>query len=593
GETKTVRLRLSNIENIPEPFSSDFNIVFEAREKEMEEFYESVCPFEMTEELKNIQRQAFSGMLWSKQFYYYVVEQWLEGDPVGPVPPVERKSGRNRDWVHLHNQDVISMPDKWEYPWFASWDLAFHAIPLSMIDPDFAKRQLYMLTREYYMHPNGQIPAYEWAFGDVNPPVIAWAAWRVYKIEGKLYGNKDVEFLKRMFNKLLIYFTWWVNRKDTFGNNIFEGGFLGLDNISMFDRSNPGIQDCIIEQSDGTAWMGMYCLNMIKIAEELSRTESMYQEWAAKFLQHFFYISNAMNRIGGDEINLWDEDDKFYYDILHMPDRIVSLKVRSVVGIIPIFAVETIDIKPLLENSTDDASRSFMDLYGLSTELDWFLKNRPDLTKHMNISIEGADSEDAGNSKAVFLSFVDREKLKLILERLLDENEFLSPYGIRSLSKYHESNPVSIHINGKDYGMCYEPAESSSGMFGGNSNWRGPVWFPINYLIIESLQKFHYHFGDDFKVECPKGSGKMMNLWEVSLELSKRLISIFQKDAAQKGIRPVYGGSCKFQSDPAWKDNILFYEYFHGDNGAGIGASHQTGWTGLVAKLIRQYSEYK
>lgn len=587
GEAKTIRLRLSNIENMAEPFSADFNDVFKRREKEMEEFYDSVCPFEMTEELKKIQRQAFSGMLWNKQFYYYVIEQWLEGDPAGPVPPLERKRGRNHDWIHVYNQDIISMPDKWEYPWFASWDLAFHVIPISMIDPDFAKRQLYLLTREYYMHPNGQIPAYEWAFGDVNPPVIAWAAWRVYKIEGKLYGSKDTEFLKRMFNKLLLYFTWWVNRKDTFGNNIFEGGFLGLDNISLFDRSNPGIKDCIIEQSDGTAWMGMFCLNMIKIAEELSKIEGMYQEWAAKFLQHFFYISDAMNRIGGDAVNLWDEEDKFYYDMLHMPGKITSLKVRSVVGIIPIFAVETIDIKPLFEDAG-----SFMDLYSLRTELDWFMKNRPDLTQHMNITIEGENNEDAGNSKSVFLSFVDREKLRYILDRLLDENEFLSPYGIRSLSKFHENNPVNMHIDGIDYGVRYEPAESSSGMFGGNSNWRGPVWFPINYLIIESLQKFHYHYGDDFKVECPKGSGKMMNLWEVSLELSRRLISIFQKDAAQKGKRPAYGGSDKFQKDPDWNDYILFYEYFHGDNGAGIGASHQTGWTGLVAKLIRQYIEY-
>lgn len=587
GESKTIRLRLSNIENMAEPFGADFSSIFERREKEMEEFYDSVCPFEMSEDLKKIQRQAFSGMLWNKQFYYYVIEQWLEGDPAGPVPPVERKRGRNHDWIHVYNKDIISMPDKWEYPWFASWDLAFHAIPISMIDPDFAKRQLYLLTREYYMHPNGQIPAYEWAFGDVNPPVIAWAAWRVYKIEEKLYGSKDTEFLKRMFNKLLLYFTWWVNRKDTFGNNIFEGGFLGLDNISMFDRSNPGIKDCIIEQSDGTAWMGMFCLNMIKIAQELSKIEDMYQEWAAKFLQHFFYISDAMNRLGGDEVNLWDEDDKFYYDILHMPGKITSLKVRSVVGIIPIFAVETIDIKPF-----GGDARSFMDLYCLRTELDWFMNNRPDLINHMNITVEEEDNEDAGSSKSVFLSFVDREKLKHILDRLLDENEFLSPYGIRSLSKYHENNPVNMHIDGRDYGVRYEPAESSSGMFGGNSNWRGPVWFPINYLIIESLQKYHYHYGDDFKVECPKGSGKMMNLWEVSLELSRRLISIFQKDAAQNGKRPVYGGSDKFQKDPDWNDYILFYEYFHGDNGAGIGASHQTGWTGLVAKLIRQYVEY-
>jgi|LSQX01.2.fsa_nt_gb hypothetical protein len=591
GETRTIRLRLSKAEVMNEPFGTVFDDILKTRENEMNEFYDSVCPFEMSGELKSIQRQAFSGMLWNKQYYYYAVKQWIDGDPAGPAPPYDRISGRNFEWVHFYGHDIISMPDKWEYPWFASWDLAFHVLPLSMIDPDFAKRQLYLLTREYYMHPNGQIPAYEWAFNDVNPPVIAWAAWRVFKIEGKLYGSEDTEFLKRMFGKLLLYFTWWVNRKDTFGNNIFEGGFLGLDNISILDRSNPGIKDCVIEQSDGTAWMGMFCLNMIRIAAELSKIDNMYKEWAAKFLQHFFFISDAMNHVGAQGANLWNEDDNFYYDILHLPDRISSLNIRSIVGIIPIFAVETIDLEPLF-NKSDDSASGFMDVYNLRTELDWHLKNRPDLVHHRNITIEGVDNKDARNSKGIFLSFVDKNRLKLILERLLDENEFLSPYGIRSLSKYHESHPVSLSVNGREYGIRYEPAESSDGTYGGNSNWRGPVWFPINYLIVESLQKFHYHLGDDFKVECPRGSGKMMNLWEVSMELSRRLISIFQKEPDKNGKRPVYGDIDKFQTDEDWRDLILFYEYFHGDNGAGIGASHQTGWTGLVAKLIRQYLEH-
>lgn len=591
GETGTIRLRLSDKGSLSDPFDVSFDNTFKTRENEMNEFYDSVCPFEMTEELKSVQRQAFSGMLWTKQFYYYVVKQWLNGDPAYPPPPPERKHGRNSEWKHLYSKDILSMPDKWEYPWFAAWDLAFHTIPLCMIDPDLAKQQLHIFTREWYMHPNGQIPAYEWAFGDVNPPVIAWAAWRVYKIEGKMYERKDVDFLKLMFNKLLLYFTWWVNRKDTYGNNIFEGGFLGLDNISMFDRSQPGIPNVMIEQSDGTAWMGMYCLNMLRISSELSKIDSTYQEWSGKFLQHFFYIADATNHIGGEGVNLWDENDKFYYDILRLPGRVEALKVRSMVGLIPLFAVETIDLEELFNNSSPGI-KCFSKNQDLRTQLDWYMKNRPDLTRHENISIDVTEGEYDQDPKGVFLSFVDKNKLKQILERMLDENEFLSPYGIRSLSKYHENNPVSVNVYGKNYGIKYEPAESTTGMFGGNSNWRGPIWFPVNYLIIESLQKFHYYLGDDFKVECPKGSGKMMNLWEVSLELSRRLIEVFKKDP-DDGRRPVYGGTDKLQSDPWWRDLILFYEYFHGDNGAGIGASHQTGWTGLIAKLIQQYAEYK
>lgn len=589
GETKTIRLRLSDVKGMASPFGSDFEEVFRVRESEMNEFYDCVCPSDITEDLKNVQKQAFAGLLWSKQFYYYSVKQWLNGDPACPAPPEERKKGRNSEWMHVHCKDIISMPDKWEYPWFAAWDLAFHTIPLCLVDPDFAKQQLHLFTKEWYMHPNGQMPAYEWAFGDVNPPVTAWAAWEVYKTEEMLYGHKDTDFLKRMFNKLLLYFTWWVNRKDTYGNNIFEGGFLGLDNISMFDRSQPDIPDILIEQSDGTAWMGMYCLNMIRISYEISKSDPSYKEWGGKFLQHFFYIADAMNHIGGDGVNLWDEEDKFYYDIMRMPGRIERIKVRSMVGLIPLLAVETFDLEELLKDSTTDFSSS-ADHQDLKTQLNWYMKNRTDLTNHKNVFIKGLEGDYSSDSKGVFLSFVEKERLGQILEKMLDENEFLSPYGIRSLSKYHENNPVCINVHGKDYSMKYQPAESSTGMFGGNSNWRGPIWYPLNYMIIEALHEFYHYYGDSFKVECPTGSGKMMNMMEVSEELSKRLIRIFQKNQSMNGRRPVYGDTEKFQKDPSWRDLILFYEYFHGDNGAGIGASHQTGWTGLIAKLIGQNS---
>lgn len=584
GETKTIRLRLSDADNLATPFGNDFETVFQVRQREADEFYQSVCPFSISEDMRNVQRQAFAGMLWGKQYYKYIIQQWLDGDPGEPSPPPKREGGRNHDWTHLVNQDILSMPDTWEYPWFAAWDLAFHTISLALIDPDFAKRQLYLLMQEYYMHPNGQIPAYEWAFGDVNPPVHAWAAWRIYKIEEKMYGHADRDFLNRVFQKLALNFTWWVNRKDANGNNIFQGGFLGLDNIGIFDRSAKELPTGgQIDQSDGTSWMGMYCLNMLRIAIELAKKDLAYLDMVRKFFQHFLLIADAVNKAGGDE-NLWDENDGFYYDVLQLPkDRLldgkefITLKVRSIVGVIPIFAVEAID-----QEFWDSASGAeFKERY------DWFLKNRADLTQHDNITLMGTQ----GNlMKGTLLSIVNPDKLKRILQKMLDEAEFLSPYGIRALSKYHDGHPFTLSVNGKTYKVDYEPAESRTGDFGGNSNWRGPVWFPVNFLIIESLQKFHRYLGNDFKVEFPTGSGKMLNLWEVALELSQRLMQIFLKDSSGK--RPVYGGIEKFQNDPHWRDFILFYEYFHGDIGAGLGASHQTGWTGVVAKLIQQWGEY-
>ena len=573
GETKTVRLRLSQFKSLAEPFSPCFEAILQDRKREADEFYERICPFPLTDDMRNVQRQAFAGMLWNKQFYNYVVEDWLKGDPAEPTPPPERKHGRNHNWIHLYNDDVLSMPDKWEYPWFAAWDLAFHTVPLVMIDPDFAKRQLILLTREWYMHPNGQIPAYEWAFGDVNPPVHAWAAWRIYNIERKIYGQEDRLFLERVFQKLLLNFTWWVNRKDSEGKNVFEGGFLGLDNIGVFDRSAQLPTGGHLEQADGTSWMGMYCLNMLAIALELAKDNPSYEDIASKFYEHFIYIADAMNIIGGEEAGLWDEEDGFYYDVLHLPDgRYHPLKVRSMVGLIPLFAVQTLDQETLRR------------LPGFKSRLEWFIENRPELRKNV------ACMRTPGMGERRLLSIVNQDKLRKILRRMLNEKEFLGPCGIRAVSRYHAEHPYVFDINGHEYRVDYEPAESTSGLFGGNSNWRGPIWFPVNFLLIESLQKFHYYLGDNYKVECPTGSGKEMTLWEVATELSNRLMKIFLKDPS--GRRPVYGGSERFQTDPNWGDHILFYEYFHGDNGAGIGASHQTGWTGAVAKLVQQYGEY-
>ncbi|NJK63077.1 MAG: glucosidase [Synechococcaceae cyanobacterium SM2_3_1] len=573
GASGTLKLRFSTQAQLADPFHADFDSILQARIREADEFYQKVTPFSMSEDRRNIQRQAFAGLLWSKQYYRYEISRWLEGDPVNPIPPESRKNGRNRQWPHLDSDDILSMPDKWEYPWFAAWDLAFHCIPLAMVDPEFAKYQLDIMTREWYMHPNGQIPAYEWAFGDVNPPVHAWGAWRVYKIEEKLTGQGDRRFLERVFQKLLLNFTWWVNRKDAEGNNVFEGGFLGLDNIGVFDRSAPLPTGGYIEQSDGTSWMAMYCLNMLTIALELAQENPVYEDMATKFFEHFIYIADAMNHIGGGKTELWDVADGFFYDVLHLPNQErVKLKVRSMVGLIPLYAVETLEPE-LLDR-----------LPAFKERLEWFEANRPDLCHNVASFVE------EGVGKRRLLAIVRPDKLSRILEKMLDETEFLGDYGIRALSRFHLDHPYRFQVNGHEYRVDYEPAESSTGLFGGNSNWRGPVWFPVNYLLIESLQKFHHYLGDHFQVECPTGSGDQQSLWQVALNLEQRLIRTFEQNA--QGHRPVYGEIEIFQQDPHWQNYILFYEYFHGDHGSGVGASHQTGWTGLVAKLIQQSSQY-
>ncbi|MEB3214362.1 MAG: glucosidase, partial [Leptolyngbyaceae bacterium] len=541
GATKVVKLRLSDRSDVSDPLGADFDHILNTRRAENEEFYQAITPDTLTPELKTIQRQAFAGLMWTKQHYQYIVEEWLDGDPAMPDPPDSRR--RNKQWPHLHADDVISMPDKWEYPWFAAWDLAFHCIPLAMIDPDFAKNQLDIMTREWYMHPNGQLPAYEWAFGDVNPPVHAWATWRVYKIEQKQTGTGDRQFLERVFQKLLLNFTWWVNRKDTEGNNIFEGGFLGLDNIGVFDRSAPLPTGGSIEQADGTSWMGMFCLNMLTISLELAQENPVYEDMATKFFEHFLYIADAMNHIGGDGTQLWNEEDGFFYDVLNLPDgRKVPIKVRSMVGLTPLFAIT------ILEPEMLDKLPAFRE------RLEWFIQNRYDLKR--NVACMETEGQKARRLLALtYLSphhFVASDRFRRILEKLLDENEFLSEYGVRALSRYHKDHPYIFHVNGEDYRVDYEPAESSTGLFGGNSNWRGPIWFPVNYLLIESLQKFHHYAGDDFKVECPTGSGNWMTLWEVATELSRRLMTIFLPD--DQGNRPVYGGIQPFQEDPHWKD---------------------------------------
>ena len=574
GASVTLRLRLSDQQPSAKSFGKDFDGVFRARIAEADEFYARRTPIGLSEDARGVQRQAFAGMLWSKQFFHYDVRAWLEGDPAQPAPPPERKRGRNREWMHLYNADVVSMPDKWEYPWYAAWDLAFHCIPLAQIDPDFAKEQLILMLREWYMHPNGQLAAYEWAFGDVNPPVHAWAAWRVYKIEKRIRGKADRAFLEKIFHKLLLNFTWWVNRKDPDGMNVFQGGFLGLDNIGVFDRSAPLPTGGHLEQSDGTSWMGMYCLNMLAIAGELAREDPAYEDVASKFFEHFVYIARAMNNLGGEGISLWDEEDGFYYDVLHLPNGQTSfLKVRSLVGLIPLLAVETLEPE-------------IVDMFpGFKRRMQWFLDNTPECPQHLEMT------QRSPRGIRRLLSLVNRSQLGRVLRYMLDESEFFSPHGIRSISRYHKQHPYMIEANGMHSRVDYEPAESTTGLFGGNSNWRGPVWFPINFLLIEALQKFHHYYGNDLTIECPTGSGKYMNLWEVAAELSHRLTRIFLRDA--RGRRPVFGGIEKFQTDPHWRDYILFNEYFHGDNGAGLGAGHQTGWTGVVAKLIEQNEVYR
>ncbi|HXL36853.1 MAG TPA: hypothetical protein VN954_06605 [Ktedonobacteraceae bacterium] len=575
GASFTWRLRLTKVKiandksgNFAGPFD-DFETTFRLRLQEADEFFTALQPTHLDEDQRRIHRQALAGMLWNKQFYHFIVEKWLQGDPAQPAPPVQRKYGRNHGWRHLYNERVMSMPDKWEYPWFASWDLAFHCIPFALIDSDFAKSQLDLLMREWYMHPNGQLPAYEWAFGDVNPPVFAWAAWRVYKIDQEKTGFADRMFLERIFHKLLLNFTWWVNRKDSEGKNVFQGGFLGLDNIGVFDRSAPLPTGGYIEQSDGTSWMGMFSLNMMTIALELALENPVYEDIALKFFEHFLSIAAAMNNIADEGIKLWDEEDEFFYDVLHLPDDTYhSMKIRSLVGLIPLCAVE------VLEPHVLDALPTF------KYHLTWFLNYRQDLMR----LVSHWQQPETGERR--LLALVRGHRMKCLLKRMLDSTEFLSDFGVRSLSKYHATHPFVLPVNGVTYSVQYEPAESHSELFGGNSNWRGPIWFPLNYLLIESLQKFYYYYGDDFKVECPTDSGQYLNLKEVADELSQRLIRLFKRD--KTGHRTYNRDSELLQLDPHFRDYLLFHEFFHGDNGTGLGASHQTGWTGLVAMLLEQ-----
>ena len=590
GEAKILHLRLSNHSEKLEPFGTEFKQILQQRQQESEAFYQSVASSPMGDEERAVQRQAFAGMLWSKQYYRFDVSRWLQGDPTQPAPPSERKQGRNQQWKHFDADDILSMPDKWEYPWFAAWDTAFHCLPLALIDPDFAKKQLDIMTREWYMHPNGQLPAYEWSYGDVNPPVHAWATWRVYKIEHKTRGTGDRAFLERVFQKLLLNFTWWVNRKDISGKNVFEGGFLGLDNIGAFDRSSALPNGTHLEQSDGTSWMAMYCLNMLTIALELAQENPVYEDMATKFFEHFLYIADAMDHIGKEETHLWDDTDGFFYDVLHFPnDNRQRLKVRSMVGLIPLFAVTTLEPEVLDK------------LSGFSERVEWFVTNRPELNQNIAcVQTKGwKERRLLALCHATQGAVEDSDRLRRILKKLLDEDEFLSPYGIRALSRHHKEHPFHFKMGDQDSCVAYEPSESTSALFGGNSNWRGPIWFPVNYLLIESLQKYHHYLGDDFKVECPTGSGIWMNLWEVASDISRRLTSIFLRETNDEilgdsfGERPVYGNQYPFQQDPHWNKYLLFHEYFHGDNGAGLGASHQTGWTGLIAKLIQQQNEYR
>ncbi|HXJ43050.1 MAG TPA: hypothetical protein VNH18_27465, partial [Bryobacteraceae bacterium] len=570
GGEVVFRMRLADtINQLPEP---EFDAIFAERIAEADEFYATIIPADLSADAQNVMRQSFAGMMWGKQFYHYIVRDWLHGDPAGPTPPASRIAGRNHEWPHIYNADVISMPDKWEYPWYAAWDLAFHCVPIALVDPDFAKEQLILLLREWYMHPNGQLPAYEWAFGDVNPPVHAWAAWRVYKIDKKLRGVGDRTFLQRVFQKLMLNFTWWVNRKDAEGNNVFEGGFLGLDNVGVFDRSSPLPVGGILEQADGTGWMAMYSLNLLAIAMELAKEDPAYEDVASKFWEHFLLIANAINNLGTDHVGMWNEQDGFYYDVMHLPgDGMFPMRIRSIVGLIPLFAVQT------LEEEVVDK------LPGFKRRMEWFIENRPDLTQNL------ASMSDKGMNQRRLLSLAGQDQLRRVLEFMLDENEFLSPYGIRALSRAHLDAPYTLRMDGHEYTVHYEPAESTTGLFGGNSNWRGPVWIPMNFLIIESLQKFHHYLGDDFQVEHPTGSGNHMKLCDVAADLSRRLTRIFLK--GEDGTRPVHGASELYRDDPHWRDLVLFYEYFHGDNGSGLGASHQTGWTGVVAKLLQQSGE--
>jgi hypothetical protein len=562
GETKTIRYALlDNDEALPEGFDA----VVDQRARECDEFYRELTPG-LDPDVSRIHRQALAGLIWSKQFYHFDVDLWLKGDPAEPPPPENRT--RNSDWRHFHAGEVMSMPDKWEYPWFASWDLAFHMIPFALVDPAFAKTQLLLLLKEWFMHPNGQIPAYEWSFSDVNPPVHAWAAWRIYTIDRRQTGRGDTDFLKRVFHKLLLNFTWWVNRKDAMGNNVFEGGFLGLDNIGVFDRNHPLPDGSFAEQSDGTAWMGMFCLNMLEIALELAMSDPAYEDVATKFFEHFLYISAAMNRRAVDGTEMWDEEDGFFYDVLRHPDgHAERMKVRSGVGLIPLFAVTTLDPEQI------ERFPEFRD------RMKWFFLNRQDLSNC------GATMQKPGQGERLLLAMVGTDRLKRILSKVLDPAEFLSPYGVRMVSKYHQDHPYALNVGDVEYVLDYEPGESTTGSFGGNSNWRGPIWFPINYLLIESLQKYGFYYGNELKLPDPSTKGPMKSLDEISADLEMRLLSIFMPD--KEGNRP-----CFDHADMQWDRNgnplLLFHEYYHGETGRGLGASHQTGWTGVIAKIIQQ-----
>jgi len=571
GQTKVIRLRLSNssVDQTGKPFGKQFDEIFADRLREADEFYKSVTPPSVSEDAAKVMRQALAGMLWSKQFFFFDGDNWLDEHHSNPLHHGYRNS-RNSDWYHMLNEDIISMPDKWEYPWYAAWDLAFHTLPLSIVDPDFAKQQMELMLRATYLHPNGQMPAYEWNFNDVNPPVHAFATLFLHRSEQALRGETDVDFLKSAFNKLLLNFTWWVNRKDRFGKNVFEGGFLGLDNIGVFDRSAPLPTGGNLEQADGTAWMALFSQNMMELAFEIAAYDPTYEAMILKFAQQFLYIARGMNHPG--QGGMWDEEDGFYYDILRLPDGSATrLKVRSMVGLLPLCATTVI------EKWQREHVPAAVALLGKH------LHRMPELLETVHATGPG----QFGVAERGIIALVNQERLRRILTKMLDENEFLSPYGIRSLSKFHQQHPYVFNVGGQEYRVDYLPAESNTGMFGGNSNWRGPVWMPVNALIIRSLLNFHLYYGDNFKIECPTGSGKMMNLFEVSKEIADRLTRIFTRD--EHGRRPVYGGTEKFQSDPHWRDHLLFYEYFHSDNGAGLGASHQTGWTGLVAKYIQLY----
>lgn len=579
GACQVVRLRLSDMTPADfarkdgvaaGPFGSPFDDVFQARRREADAFYASIVPPSLSADGANVMRQALAGMLWSKQFYHYDVDKWLEEHGADPFQANRKAAPRNEQWHHMYNGDVISMPDKWEYPWYAAWDLAFHVIALTLVDPEFGKKQLKLMLGERYIHPNGQMPAYEWNFGDVNPPVHAWSTIFTYRLEKAHKGEGDQDWLKSSFQKLLLNFTWWVNRKDRSGRNVFEGGFLGLDNIGVFDRSAPLPTGGYLEQADGTAWMALFCQNMLDIAAELAMTDAVYGDMALKFCEHFLWIASSMGHLG-QNTGMWDEEDGFYYDVLRLPDgRAHRLKVRSMVGLLPLCAATTFEA---------DLLKKYPEL---GERLGWFLAARPELCAAIH------DPRKAGHGGRRLASILDETKLRRVLAKMLDEKEFLSPFGIRSLSRYHADHPYVIHVGGQEYRVAYLPAESDTGMFGGNSNWRGPIWMPVNVLIIRALLAYYGYYGNDLTVECPTGSGRLMNLYQVAEEIGRRLANIFLKNSA--GRRPVYGDTSKFQNDPHWRDCLLFYEYFHGDNGAGLGASHQTGWTGVIARSIHLFA---